>query len=279
MRRQNNMQYEMIGTEPKIAFILMILCGILLPTVVATIWKIRTKEPISTILVGAAIFAVFAVGLESIPKAFLFQLDNPVSAFVMSHTWLYAVVGALLAGVFEETGRFIAFKFLLRKRTKRETAISYGIGHGGFEVIFVLVFSGIQYLTYISLINSGQFSTVVDQVRAVSSDQVATIEAIAAALAAMTVSSIGITVMERVSAMLGHVAFSILVFDAARTPKKGWMFPFAIFLHAFLDFFAVLYQVGKISISPAIFEVLLLLVVVVFFCLTFRFVYRKMPEN
>jgi uncharacterized membrane protein YhfC len=79
--------------------------------------------------------------------------------------------------------------------------------------------------------------------------------------------------------MLGHVAFSILVFDAVRTPKKGWMFPFAIFLHAFLDFFAALYQVGKISVSPVIFEVLLLLVAVVFFYITLRFVYRKMPEN
>jgi uncharacterized membrane protein YhfC len=279
MRRQNNMQYEMIGTEPKIALILMILCGILLPTAVATVWKIKTKEPISTILIGAATFAVFAIGLESIPKVFLLQLDNPVSAFVLSHTWLYAVVGALLAGVFEETGRFLAFKFLLKKRTKRETAISYGIGHGGFEAIFILVFSGIQYLTYISLINSGQFSTVVEQVGATSPNQVAAMEAIPAALAAMTVSNIGITVMERVSAMLGHVAFSILVFDAVRTPKKGWMFPFAIFLHAFLDFFAALYQVGKISVSPVIFEVLLLLVAVVFFYITLRFVYRKMPEN
>jgi uncharacterized membrane protein YhfC len=43
------------------------------------------------------------------------------------------------------------------------------------------------------------------------------------------------------------------------------MYPFAIFLHAFLDFFAALYQVGKISVSPVIFEVLLLLVAVVFF--------------
>jgi uncharacterized membrane protein YhfC len=273
------MQYEMIGAEPKIALILMILCGILLPTAVVTVWKIKTKEPISTILVGAAIFAVFALGLESIPKAFLFQLDNPVSAFVLSHTWLYAVLGALLAGVFEETGRFLAFKFLLRKRTERKTAISYGIGHGGFEVIFILVFFGIQYLTYLSLINSGQFSAVVDQVRATSPNQVAAMEALPATLAATTISSIGITVMERVSAMLGHVAFSILVFDAARTPNKGWMFPLAIFLHAFLDFFAVLYQVGEISINPAIFEVLLFLVAVVFFCITLRFVYRKMPEN
>jgi uncharacterized membrane protein YhfC len=85
--------------------------------------------------------------------------------------------------------------------------------------------------------------------------------------------------MERVSAMLIHVACSILVFYAVTTPTRRWMFPLAILLHAFVDFFAALYQVGKISISLAIFEVLLFLIAVVFFCLALRLVYHKMPEN
>jgi hypothetical protein len=54
----------------------MIICGILLPTVVAAVWKIKTREPISTILIGAVIFAVFALGLESIPKAFLTRYSS-----------------------------------------------------------------------------------------------------------------------------------------------------------------------------------------------------------
>jgi uncharacterized membrane protein YhfC len=197
----------------------------------------------------------------------------------MSHTWVYGGLAALLAGLFEETGRWIAFKFLLKKRTDKKAAISYGMGHGGFEVVFLLVFTGIQYLTYISLINSGQFSTIVEQVRAVSPNQVAAVEALPETLAAITISNVVLSVMERVSAMLIHVACSILVFDAARIPQKRWMFPLAILLHAFVDIFAVLYQVGKISINGKIFEVLLLLVAAVFFCLTVRFVYRKMPEN
>jgi uncharacterized membrane protein YhfC len=84
--------------------------------------------------------------------------------------------------------------------------------------------------------------------------------------------------MERVSAMLIHVAFSIFVFCAVRTPKKRWMFPLAILLHAFLDIFAGLYQVGFIT-NIVILEVLLFLTVAAFFCITLRFVYRKMPEN
>jgi uncharacterized membrane protein YhfC len=84
--------------------------------------------------------------------------------------------------------------------------------------------------------------------------------------------------MERVSAMLIHIVFSILVFCAVRNPKKRWMFPFTILLHTFLDIFAGLYQVGFIT-NIVIFEVLLFLVVAVFLYLTLRFVYRKMPEK
>jgi uncharacterized membrane protein YhfC len=101
--------------------------------------------------------------------------------------------------------------------------------------------------------------------------------AIPETLAAMTISSVVLSVMERVSAMLIHVAFSILVFCAIRTPKKRWMFPLAILLHTFLDIFTALYQVGFIT-NIVIFEVLLFLAVLAFFCITLRFVYRKMPE-
>jgi hypothetical protein len=36
----------MIGTGPKIAIILMMIYGIFLPMVVATVWKIKTKEKV-----------------------------------------------------------------------------------------------------------------------------------------------------------------------------------------------------------------------------------------
>lgn len=48
------------------------------------------------------------------------------------------MVGALLAGVFEETGRYVAFKFILKKRENKATALAYGLA----------VFMGAYYCTY-----------------------------------------------------------------------------------------------------------------------------------
>jgi len=38
-----------------------------------------------------------------------------------------------MAGVFEECGRHIVLKYLLKKDRTRENAVLYGIGHGGIE--------------------------------------------------------------------------------------------------------------------------------------------------
>ena len=48
--------------------------------------------------------------------------------FLDTHPILRALVVGLFPGVFEETGRLVAYKTVLRKRKNCETSISHGIG-------------------------------------------------------------------------------------------------------------------------------------------------------
>ncbi len=99
-----------IGAPAYAGIALMILFGLLLPTAVA-IWWVRTrKEKVVTVLIGAATWFVFAVILESIPKAIFLNSLTPVGRAVLSRPALAVVLAALMAGAFEETGRFVAFK-------------------------------------------------------------------------------------------------------------------------------------------------------------------------
>src|SRR5699024_7721580 len=64
-------------------------------------------------LVGAGIFFVFAQVLEAILHQVVFFVD------IFTTNWLqnplvYAIYASLAAGVFEEIGRFIGFRFLLK---------------------------------------------------------------------------------------------------------------------------------------------------------------------
>ena len=100
-----------------------------LPFAMMVFWQIKYKKSVMPALTGALVFVTFGGILKSVPNMFFFQLDNPVSRFIRGNIWGYALCAGLLAGLFEETGRFVAFKLLLKQRDNRETAIAYGLVH------------------------------------------------------------------------------------------------------------------------------------------------------
>ena len=69
-------------------------------------------------------FVVFAQVLEGVPKAIFFGGGTGVSQYVLTHAWAYTLIGCLLAGVFEEVGRYLAFRFLLKRYTNRRDAVA-----------------------------------------------------------------------------------------------------------------------------------------------------------
>lgn len=84
------------------------------------------------------LFPLFALILEkNIQNVLLFPTsmglkNHALSTFMNSHPIFLSFLAGLFPGLFEESGRFAAFKTLLKKRKNPETSISYGIGHGGF---------------------------------------------------------------------------------------------------------------------------------------------------
>ena len=157
--------------------------------------------------------------------------------------------------MFEETGRLVAFKTVLKNRKNRETGISHGIGHGGFEVMFVLGIAYIQYISYASMINAGTFGDMIAQVAAQAPEQTAQGYAIAAQLAAFSAGDLAINVVERIFSVMFHTGASILVFYACRDKKKFWLYPLAILLHTVMDSVAGLQMAGVIALSPVMLEV------------------------
>lgn len=266
----------MIGTSTFVSLGLIIAFGIIFPIVVAVWWIKTQKEKITTVLVGAATWFVFAMILESIPKLILFNPALSIGKTVMGNVVLYTVLGALLAGVFEETGRFIAFKTLLKKRTNRETSISHGIGHGGFEALYLLVLAGVQYMVYAAMINAGTFQDVIAQVAAMGAD-ISTLQALPEQLMAWTFVTSLLWMIERIFAIFVHIGLSIMVFYAVKK-SKTWLFILAIVLHALFDVPAALYQFGIIT-ELYVIEAMLAVYASVFFVIVYKVLYKKDDES
>lgn len=226
------------------------------PVCLTAIWIKRKREPFSTVFIGAVTFLLFAIILEKpIQNVLIFPTvmglpDQAISRFLNANPVLLALAAGLFPGLFEETGRLVAYKTVLRKRRNKETSISHGIGHGGFEVMFLLGITYIQYIAYAVMINNGTFQSLVAQIVAQAPEQAANVSSVVNLLTAFSASDLAMSFMERIFAVMFHVGASILVFYACQDRAKLWLYPLAILLHTALDFIAALSLFGVITLSP-----------------------------
>ena len=177
------MEFGRVETGAMVSIALCAVLSIIVPIVIAVIWKKKKNEKFSTIIVGALTFLLFAIVLEKpIQNVLIFPTamglpEHAASRFINARPILWAFLLGFFPGVFEETGRLVAYKTVLKNRRNRETSISYGIGHGLFEVMFVIGVTFITYFVYAVMINAGTFGSVMEQALAKAPGQEETIYA------------------------------------------------------------------------------------------------------
>lgn len=207
----------------------------ILPLVLAIIWIKKKNEDLMTVLIGAAAFFIFVVILGgSIRNIVVSPLeiglpDHAVSRFLNERDVLKISVLAVILGVSGETGRLVAFKTVLKNKKNRETSISYGIGHAGFEVMFVLGVSFIMSILNIVMYNTGMLSNLVNQMMAQTPGN--SEYGFANQFSGLSVADIVSIFVDRVFSVIFNIGASILVFYACRDKKKFWLYPMAILLH------------------------------------------------
>ena len=213
--------------------------GIAVPVCLSVYLVRKHHARLSTILIGAGTFILFALVLESILHQLV--LKGPHGASILDNTLRYAIYGGLAAGVFEETGRFLSMKFLMKKEPSAPLpGVAYGIGHGGVEMLIIFGITMINNLVISALINSGQTDVIFSKVPVEAVEQ---LRSQLDQLQTIGVGTLIIGIWERFSALVLHLGLSMMVWVAVRKGGKWlWLFPAAIALHAIVDAGAVLLQ-------------------------------------
>ena len=275
------MEFAKVGNAQMGLMVLGVLIFLFVPVIIAIIWTVKKKERFTTVLIGAATFLLFAIILEKpLQNILVFpgQMGLPEHAaakFINARPVLWALIVGLFPGVFEETGRLVAFKTVLRNRKNRETGISHGIGHGGFEVMFVLGVTYITNISYAVMINTGAFGNLIAQMAAQAPDQVEQGYAVAAQLAAFSVGDLALGVLERIFAVMFHIGASMLVFYACKDKKKFWLYPVAILIHTAMDGTVGLNMAGVIALTPVMIEIIVAVFGFAVFFGAYFLLYRK----
>ena len=207
-------------------------------------WRRKHKEQtkISWLIAGAAGFVISARMLEAGVHYFCIVADNPVSRFINGNTAAFVLYGITMAGIFEECGRLIILKYILKKDRTRENAVIYGIGHGGIEILTVFLPAMILYLAIAVMFSQGDTETALKTLNITEETVAAALPSVQAA-AAFDYAMMAMNVMERLLAMLIHIGLTVIVYYGVVNAKKLCL-PAAILLHMLADTFPALYQRG-----------------------------------
>ena len=230
---------------PTVSIVSMFVSGLLasaLPVVLFLAFRKRYGLKSAPMLVGVATFIIFAMILEQTAHYFILRPDAEGNIALMTENFaLFTLYGAFAAGIFEESGRFAAFKLLKKKFAGPETGFAYGIGHGGIEAVMVCGLSFISSAVIAVMVNRGVAGLMPD----------AALETLSNTAPSMFI----VGFVERVFAMIIHISLSMVVWRAVNKKGNIWLFPAAIILHAAIDIFPALYQAGAVT-SIALVEVM-----------------------
>ena len=256
------------------AILVSMLLSVALPVVLTILAVRKRKVKFTTVLAGAGVFFLFSAVLEKLVHVVLLQLIPSTSAFLTGDPLVYSLYGGFMAGIFEETGRLLAFLFLLKKAQRWVDGVGFGVGHGGMEALMIGGLGNLNNLVVAVLIATGMTNLLAGQIPA------ATLEAVIAQFTGTPPWLFLVSGLERVMTVAIQIALSVVVLLAVR--HAGWrragIFVLAILLHAAIDIPAGFYQAGQFGLLPTEGIVMMLAVLSIVFIQTSKRLKAFQPE-
>lgn len=237
-----------IGKNSIPSLIITVFLMIAIPICFFIYWRRKHKEQtkISWLIAGAVGFLVSARVVELGVHYFCIIADNPVSRFINGNTAAFVLYGITMAGVFEECGRYVILKYVMKKNRNRENAVLYGIGHGGIEVLAVLLPTMITCLAVAVLFSRGDTENALRTLNITEETAAAALPSVQAA-AAFDYGMMAMNNIERLFALLLHIGLTVIVYYGVVNARTAYL-PLAILLHMLMDTFPALYQRGLVPL-------------------------------
>ena len=172
---------------------------------------------------------------------------------------LYVLYGIATAAIFEETARYVIFRYLQKKRPLTiGDSLAYGLGHGGIEALFIGISGLLSLFVLAHLVSQGD-STLLAQLPQTMISYVQKLQA----------GQIYLLAFERILALAIQVFLTFWVWTAVKDKKLGY-FLAALGFHALINLAPALVQVGWLT-QPILVEVIILVEFLALVFLTKKF--------
>lgn len=206
-----------------------------IPCLLAVILIRRGNDGFRPIGIGVAAFVLSQVGHIPFNQFVLLPALEGWGIGLTQSGWKLLVMGIAVgfsAGIFEETARYLSFRFWLNKEPNMLLPIKYGVGHGGIEAFLLGILALYALIQVLTLGGEGSLDSF-------SPEQADLIRAQILAYWDVPWQHLLLGAWERVSAMIFHVGASLMVYKSVRKKKPSWL-AIAVLGHTLLNAFAVI---------------------------------------
>ena len=229
-----------------VAYLINVLGMILLPIALAFYFTRKFSLPWKLVFAGALTFVASQVLHIPVVAGLTALFNNGTLPAIpeVSRGIFNAVLLGLLAGIFEETARWILFKFSLKDVKTWAEGVLVGMGHGGIEALLLGILGLVSVISMIAMRDVDPFTLGLppDQL------ELAIQQMDAFWSAPVYMAFLGL--LERIFAISLHLSLSVMVLYSVIYRKPVW-FWIALLWHAFVDALVVylLPSVGALGIE------------------------------
>ena len=205
---------------------------ILGPIIAAIIAAVRFKSGPIPILIGALIYIISQLIIRTPLLSLLYGIPG-IGDFMGAHGIFNDFILSLTTAVIEELARWAAFLLVLKKRVNDYSAITYGIGHGGAEVIMVAGLAYVNHYLTAQAINLSFTSPF-------EPDVMAELTEASLSLSGLFPRDMLLTVVIEAAAVCMHVLYTFIIVRGVHYGTTKVTLPLAIGIHFFYIFLSSL---------------------------------------
>ena len=241
--------------------ILIAMVLILAAVVIPVIYFKKTKQiSLLVFLLGGVGFYLSSQIFENLLHRLVLQPQADGTIALMKNApLLYVLYGIATAAIFEETARYVIFRYLQKKRPLTiGDGLAYGLGHGGIEALFIGISGLLSLFVLAHLVSQGD-SPLLAKLPQATISYVQKLQA----------SQIYLLAFERILALVIQVFLTFWVWTAVKDKKLGY-FLAALGFHALINLAPALVQIGWLT-QPILVEVIILVEFLALVFLTKKF--------
>lgn len=218
------------------------LISLFLPIVLMIIAHKRYNSSIKVFFYGMIAYFIAAQIVQAPILKILLDSNEYTAKFLNGNAVIYSLFTALVAALLQFAARFIYFKHITKNTDSITNGISFGLGFGGFESIFIGSIVAFNALSYALLINSGKLESSLQSAN-ISSEQISEIFTYYTSTPAATWTMIGV---ERIFLLLLQISLALIVYYALKHKKNNLLY-LSILLQIIANFPAGLYSMKVID--------------------------------